>query len=78
MSKVLIYTGPSCPFCVAAKSLLKSKNVILASVPLFVLLPVLGWIFHVRGIYIVYGMVLPSIVALTHLSRVSKRITHQY
>ena len=27
MSKVLIYTGPSCPFCVAAKSLLKSKNV---------------------------------------------------
>ena len=59
-------------------TLLKSKNVILASVPLFVLLPVLGWIFHVRGIYIVYGMVLPSIVALTHLSRVSKRITHQY
>jgi glutaredoxin 3 len=26
-NKVLIYTGPSCPFCVAAKSLLKSKNV---------------------------------------------------
>ena len=27
MSKVLIYTGPSCPYCVAAKTLLKNKKV---------------------------------------------------
>ena len=27
MSKVLIYTGPSFPYCVAAKTLLKNKKV---------------------------------------------------
>ena len=27
MNKVLIYTGPSCPYCVAAKTLLKNKNI---------------------------------------------------
>ena len=27
MSKVLIYTGPYCPYCVAAKTLLKNKKV---------------------------------------------------
>ena len=25
--KVLIYTGPSCPYCIAAKTLLKNKKV---------------------------------------------------
>jgi acyl phosphate:glycerol-3-phosphate acyltransferase len=54
--------------CIA--TLIKTKNVSVASVPLFVLLPVLGWVFHVGGVLIVYGMVLPSLVALTHLSRV--------
>ena len=27
MSKVIMYTGPMCPYCNAAKALLKSKNV---------------------------------------------------
>ena len=58
-------------------TLLKTKNVTLASVPLFVLLPFLGWVFHIRGIYIVYGMALPSIVALTHMSRVWRQVPHQ-
>jgi glycerol-3-phosphate acyltransferase PlsY len=55
-------------------TLLKTKNVTLSSVPLFVLLPLSGWIFHINGIYIVYGIVLPVIVALTHLSRVHGQV----
>jgi len=62
---------------VSLLTLLKTKNVTIASVPLFVLLPFLGWVFHVRGIYIIYGMALPSLVALTHLSRVSRQVPHQ-
>ncbi len=62
---------------VSLLTLLKTKNVTIASVPLFALLPFLGWIFHVRGIYIIYGMALPSLVALTHLSRVSRQAPHQ-
>ena len=62
---------------VSLLTLLKTKNVTAASVPLFVLLPFLGWVFHVRGIYIVYGMALPSLVALTHLSRVWRQVPHQ-
>jgi len=27
MNKVVIYTGPSCTYCVAAKTLLKNKNI---------------------------------------------------
>jgi hypothetical protein len=61
---------------VSLLTLLKTKNVTLASVPLFVLLPFLGWIFNVSAIYIVYGMVLPCLVALTHLSRVWKQVPH--
>ena len=62
---------------VSLLTLLKIKNVTLASVPLFVLLPFLGWVFHIRGIYIVYGMALPGLVALTHLSRVWQQVPHQ-
>jgi len=62
---------------VSLLTLLKTKNVTLASVPLFVLLPFLGWVLHVRGIYIVYGMALPGMVALTHLSRVWRQVPHQ-
>ncbi|RJO62957.1 MAG: glycerol-3-phosphate acyltransferase [Dehalococcoidia bacterium] len=62
---------------VSLLTLLKTKNVTLASVPLFVLLPFLGWVFHVKGIYIIYGMALPSLVALTHLSRVWRQVPHQ-
>ena len=61
---------------VSLGTLLKTKNVTLASVSLFVLLPFLGWVFHVEGIYIVYGMALPGIVGLTHLSRVRKQVIH--
>ena len=62
---------------VSLLTLLKTKNVTLASVPLFVLLPFLGCVFHVRGIYIVYGMALPWLVALTHLLRVWRQVPHQ-
>jgi acyl phosphate:glycerol-3-phosphate acyltransferase len=59
---------------VCVMTLVKTKNVNIASVPLFVLLPVLGLFFHVSWLLIVYGMVLPIIVALTHLSRVRGRV----
>jgi glycerol-3-phosphate acyltransferase PlsY len=75
---LLLVTWPtSVAGLVSLLTLLKTKNVTLASVPLFVLLPFLGWAFHVRGIYIVYGMALPSLVALTHLSRVWRQVPHQ-
>ena len=57
-------------------TLIKTRNVSIASVPLFVLLPLLGVLFHVSGVLIVYGMVLPIIVALTHLSRVRAKAPH--
>jgi acyl phosphate:glycerol-3-phosphate acyltransferase len=55
-------------------TLLKTRNVNIASIPLFVLLPILDMVFHVSGVLIVYGMVLPIIVALTHLSRVRGKV----
>ena len=61
---------------VSLLALLKTRNVTLASVPLFVLLLLLGWVIHVAGVYIIYGMALPALVGLTHLSRVWKQVIY--
>jgi hypothetical protein len=75
----MLVTGPIIVAgAVSLVTLVKTKNVSLASVPLFGLLPPLDWAFHVRSIYIVYGMALPSLVALTHLSRVWRRFLPQF
>jgi glycerol-3-phosphate acyltransferase PlsY len=76
---LMLVTGPIIVAgAISLVTLVKTKNVSLASVPLFVLLPPLDRAFHVRGIYIVYGMALPSLVALTHLSRVWRRVIPQF
>lgn len=57
-------------------TLLKTRNVNLASAPLFISLPLICWAFRVPGVLIVYGMGLPSLVAFTHFLRVRQRVLH--
>ncbi|MDD5288099.1 MAG: glycerol-3-phosphate acyltransferase [Dehalococcoidales bacterium] len=49
--------------------LLIKKNVILTSAVLFISLPLVGWWQHIPGIWIVYGIALPILVAITHYFR---------
>lgn len=60
---VLIVAGP------AALVLLLKKNVTLASIFLFVPLPLVAWRLGFSGTLIVYSMALPALVGLTHLLR---------
>ena len=54
-------------------TLILFKNVILTSAFLFVLLPLLSWAFHVPGIIISYGIVLPCVIGFTHFLRIRKQ-----
>lgn len=56
--------------------LLKTRNVIKASVVLFVPLPLLCWWFAVPGLLIVYSIFLPSLVGVTHYIRTKQRLIH--
>ena len=56
--------------------LLKTRNVIKASVVLFVPLPLLCWWFAVPGLLIVYSIFLPSLIGVTHYIRTKQRLIH--
>jgi len=60
---MLIVAGP------AILALLIRKNVILASVVLFVPLPLVCWWLGVTGVHITYSMALPCLVGFTHFLR---------
>ncbi len=55
--------------------LLKTKNVIKASVALFVPLPLLCWWFAIPGMLVIYSIFLPSLVGFTHYIRTRQRLT---
>ena len=60
---MLIVAGP------AAFVLFLKRNVTLASVFLFVPLPLVGWWLGFSGLLITYSMALPALVGFTHLLR---------
>ncbi len=53
-------------------TLIISRNVIITSAFLFIILPVVSWILHIPGAIIAYGLVLPIMVAITHFFRTRK------
>jgi len=55
---------------VSLLSLLVFKNVILSSAVLFIGLPVVGWLMHISGQLILYGIGLACLIGLTHFFRV--------
>ncbi len=59
-------------------ALIITKNTIIASAVLFIALPVVGWLTHVSGILIAYGILLPCIVGITHYFRVRHRESTAY
>ncbi len=54
--------------------LVTRKNVIQASVAVFVPLPLLCWWFGVPGMLVVYSIFLPSLVGATHLFKTRQRL----
>jgi len=56
--------------------LLIKKNVTLASVFLFVPLPLVSWWMGFPFLYICYGMALPGLVGFTHFLRTRQAVTH--
>jgi glycerol-3-phosphate acyltransferase PlsY len=57
----------------ALVTLLRSKNVILASVVLFVSLPLAGWWLGLSGQLIAYSIALPGLVGVTHYTRTRQK-----
>ena len=58
-------------------TLIIKKNVNIASAVLFIALPVVGWVMHISGILIVYGIALPCLVGFTHYLRVRGQVVTQ-
>ena len=56
--------------------LVKTRNVIKASVTLFVPLPLLCLWFAVPGLLIVYSIFLPGLIGFTHYIRTKQRLMH--
>lgn len=61
----------------AVATLIIKKNVNIASAVLFIALPVVGWVMHISGILIAYGIALPCLVGFTHYLRVRGRVVTQ-
>jgi glycerol-3-phosphate acyltransferase PlsY len=57
----------------AAASLFKSKNVILASAVLFVSMPLASWWLGLSGQLITYSIALPGLVGITHYARTRQK-----
>jgi acyl phosphate:glycerol-3-phosphate acyltransferase len=53
-------------------TLIITKNVIVTSAFLFIILPVVSWMLGVPSAIIAYGLVLPIMVAITHYLRIRK------
>ena len=58
-------------------TLIIKKNVNIASAVLFIALPVVGWVMHISGILIAYGIAMPCLVGFTHYLRVRGRVVTQ-
>ncbi len=56
--------------------LIKTRNVIKASIALFAPLPLLCWWLAVPGLLVAYSIWLPCLVGFTHLLRTRQRITY--
>jgi glycerol-3-phosphate acyltransferase PlsY len=54
--------------------LIKTGNVMRASIVMFVTLPLLCWWFSLPGLLVVYSILLPVIVGITHFKRTKQRI----
>jgi glycerol-3-phosphate acyltransferase PlsY len=59
-------------------TLIITRNTIIASAVLFIALPVVGWLMHIPGILIIYGIALPCLVGITHYFRVRHRASPVY
>ena len=61
---------------VAILVLLKTRDVIKASLAMFVLLPLVCWWLAVPGLLVAYSIFLPCIVGLTHYIRIRQGLMH--
>ncbi|UCE97927.1 MAG: glycerol-3-phosphate acyltransferase [Dehalococcoidia bacterium] len=54
--------------------IIKTGNVMRASIVMFVTLPLLCWWFSIPGLLVAYSILLPVIVGITHFMRTKKRM----